>query len=73
MATVAGGLILKLRSIISDHEYYKIMGENNPVEKVSLLLEAICSRRDDRLFNELCDAVEEVKCDEWANILRSFF
>jgi len=72
LAPVAAGLILKLCSIISDVEYYKIMGESNPVDKMSILLEAICSRRDDRLYGQLCDAVEEVKFNELANKLRSF-
>jgi len=72
LAIVADGLILKCRSNVSDLEYHKIMAKDSDVEKMSLLLEAICARRDGIMFKKFCQAVEEVKFQEWAKILRSF-
>ena len=67
LAPVIGGLVLMLRSHISDIEYNAISSTSNPMEKVEKLIESVKTRLE--IFDEFCSALKEMKHHNLAKVL----
>ena len=72
LAAVADQLVLYLRPYISEDEYHGIFYKANAINKVAMLIDAICAREEATIYDKFCDAVKMARFDELSEELKSY-
>ena len=70
---VVDELVYILRANISEYEYHNISTTISPIKKTELLIDAIYTRNDKKLYCKFCKAVEVTKFEKlskelWSNL-----